>query len=186
MPQETVQSDAFAQYKFTTATDQLEAIYTKELNKALDRWKACLETVCHQLDSVTPSDWKEKVLYYDDEPYIRSRILVQTLITGLGNDYVPASTWLKALEVMEPIMLAFKERWKAEVQGFITTFESTRDVVACILAYNVMVNTFPKTSASDRRQSIKDLKKKLQHNFGKSYEMPANMSDRVPALIHDK
>ena len=186
VPQKTFQSDGFAQYNFTTATDHLEAIYTKELNKALDRWKACLETVCHQLDSVTPSDWKEKVLDYYDEPYARSRILVQTLITGLGNNYVPASTWLKALEVMEPIMLAFKERWKAEVRGFITTLESTRDLVACILAYNAMVNTFPKTSAADRMQSFKDLKKKLKHTFGTSHEMPAKISDRVLAVIHDK
>ena len=186
MPQETFQSDAFAQYKFTTATHQMEAIYTKEPNKALDRWKACLETVCHQLDSVTPSDWKEKVLDSYDEPYARSRILLQTLITRLGNDYVPASTWLKALEAMEPIMLAFKERWKAEVQGFITTLESTRDLVACILAYNAMVNKSPESSASDRIQSFKDLKKKLKHKFGKSYEMPTKISDRVQAAIHDK
>ena len=163
MPQETFQSDAFAQYKFTTATDQLEAIRTKELNKALDRWKACLETVCHQLDSVTPSDWKEKVLDSYHEPYVRSRILVQTLITELGNDYVPASTWLKALEAREPPMLAFDERWKAEVQGFITSLESTRDLVACILAYNIMLNKCLKASASDKRQSFKDLKKKLKH-----------------------
>ena len=112
VPQETLQSDTFAPYKFTTATDQLEIIYTTELNKALDRWKACLEVVCHQLTTVTPSDWKDKALDSYDKTYVDSRILVQTLITGLGCDYVPACAWLTALETnCEPIMNAFTSVW---------------------------------------------------------------------------
>ena len=187
VPQETLQTETFALYKFTTATDQLETIYTTELNKALDRWKACLEVVCQQLTSVTPSDWKDKALDSYDKTFIDSRILVQTLITGLGTDYPPACACLTALETnSEPIMTAFTERWDKEVKGFKAILSDTRDLVSCILAYNVMQNKFPKATAADRRQSFKDLKKKLKSKFGKTYEMPAKIADRVQAAINDK
>ena len=44
-------------------------------------------------------------------------------------------------------------------------------------------NKYKGASAADRRQSLKDLKKKLRVKFGKDYDMPLAMNDRAHAAI---
>ena len=78
---------------------------------------------------------------------------------------------------------AFKEAHKQSVEEFETVLTDACDLSATILAYNVLIHQFPKKSQNDRRQSLKDLRKKLKAKIGKSYSMPSQVSDRLQQAV---
>ena len=108
------------------------------------------------------------------------------MITGLGSDYIAASSWLLALSNIPYLYAEFKKRWTNHVETYGTVLHDTRDLVSTILTYNMIQNKYQGASAADRRQSLKDSKKKLRVKFGKDYDMPLAMNDRAQAAITQK
>ena len=66
------------------------------------------------------------------------------------------------------------------------TLSDTRNLAAVILGYNCIIGKFPKASAADRGQFATDIKKRLKTKFGRDYEMPQAMADRIAAAIAAK
>lgn len=186
VPAATINSEAFAPYKFSNVAEQLDQFYQSELKKATDRWCGVFSGVCDSLNDVIPPDWKEKALDSEDRTFINNKILVQSLIGGLGSDYLSATSWLSSLEVIPAIYKAVQEAWGDSLVHYKTTLYDTRNLAAVILGYNCIISKFPKASAADRRQFAKDLKKRLKTKFGKDYEMPQAMADRIAAAISAK
>ena len=185
IPQASASSDAFGPYKFSNMSEQITRIYEGELRKATDRWGGVFATVCSNLQAVIPAEWKEKALQEEHSTYVNSKLLVQSLITGLGSDYLHGTAWLASLETIPLVFAAFKAGCE-DFDKFKTVLSDTRDLIAVILGYNTITNKFPKASQAERRQFAKDLKKKLRSKFGKDYEMPQAMSDRIAAKINAK
>ena len=90
----------------------LETIHTKQLFKAIDRWHGALEGVTSDQQKVIPTEWKEKALNEYDQSYVDSKILVQSLITGLGSEYTAASSWLLSLTKIPYVYAELKKRRK--------------------------------------------------------------------------
>ena len=61
--------------------------------------------------------------------------------------------------------------------------KDTRDIVACILSYNLIINKWPKAQVGDRRQQLKDLKKKLKLKLGKDFELPDTVATRLQSAV---
>ena len=60
-------------------------------------------------------------------------------------------------------------------------------MVAAILMYNVMIHKFPGTAnACEKRQAVKDVKKKIRSKFGDKYEVPEAIIKRVQIAINQK
>ena len=177
----------FVQYKFSEMPRLFMDIQEQQLISALERWHSALLSVCKQLTDVLPQGWRPNDVVDDYDPvYVKEYILVQSLITGLGSDYVPASTWLSSLAKTEYVYNAYKERYTEDLQKCEEIFKDSRDMCACILAYNTLVNKWPKATPSEKRQQLKDLRKKFKHKLGKSYEMPELVNNRLQQAIADK
>ena len=183
IPSDELSSKSFAPYKFEDMARQAAALHESEKIRALDRWHTALDAVCQQLRKVLPKDWRPKTIAEYDVEYVASRILVQSLITGLGSDYVSASTWLAGLQEIESVWDAYKTRHEKSVDSITETLKDTRDIVSCILGYNMMLYKWPKVSATERRQQLKDLRKKLKGKLGKKYDMPEGMANRLQANV---
>ena len=145
----------------------------------MDRWKSSIEAVVDALKPVSPEHWKSKALDGYDEQYVDSQILVQSLITGLGSDYLGAWTWLEGIKKIQGTYAVFNKRREKELKEYTGVLASARDLVAVILAYNVMHHKFDKADATERRQAIKDLKNKLRTKPGKTF-------DRLQKAVHSK
>ena len=77
------------------------------------------------------------------------------------------------IENISLIYTAFKATYEDELKEWSTVLGSTRDLVAAILVYNVMIHKFPTCKAdSDKRQAVKDTKKNIRHKFGEAYQVP--------------
>ena len=61
-----------------------------------------------------------------------------------------------------------------------------RALVSCFLGYNVLYNRMPKQSAGERRQSLKDFKKKIKAKFGTGTCLPPKKLDRLSSAIAGK
>ena len=84
------------------------------------------------------------------------------------------------------IYKAVQDVWGDSLVQYTATLSDTRNLAAVILGYNCIISKFPKASAADRRQFAKDLEKRLKTKFGKEYEMPQAMADRIAAAITAK
>jgi len=184
--QDDMTSTLFAPYKLFDATRQFTMIHESELHRALDRWHGCLDTVCKALVMVLPENWKVSVIDTYDVDYVKSNVLVQSLITSLGSEYMSCSMWIASMKKISPLHVAFKSRHGTELQGFEEILADARDMAACVLAYNIMLNKFPKATPGDRRQQIKDLKKKLKAKLGKEYELPESVANRLTSAVTSK
>ena len=162
IPPADTEHATFAQYKFQEMTKQLHVLADAQMNVALDRWRCALDTACKPIKQSLPDSWKSKVVDTMDEEYIRSHILVQSLISAMGNDYIQIKEWLDGLNNVEMVHTAFVNKWKGEVEDHITTIEDARQLVACILAYNTILNKFGKQTIVERRQAWKDIRKKIK------------------------
>jgi len=179
LSREDLGKDLSAKYKFFEMATQVEAIQQTEMTTAIDRWHAALESVVKQLQIVLPKDWRPKVIDDFDPEYVKKHILVQTLISGLGSDYAPAVLWLNQLEKNEYVFNAYTDRYGDDLQKAKGMLKDTRDIVACILSYNLIINKWPKAQVGDRRQQLKDLKKKLKLKLGKDFELPDTVATRL-------
>ena len=79
-----------------------------------------------------------------DVEFVKSKILVQTLIDDLGTEFVDCSKWPKSLDKIEPAKAAFEARWEAELKAVRKNVKDANDITSAILSYNVLVHQFPK------------------------------------------
>ena len=122
-----------------------------------------MHSVCSGLSDVIPHDWRSKTIATFDATYVRSKILSRDLISRLGTDYLVASSWLTSAadDKLVVVYNAMKTSFGDDIAEYHVTLANTRDLVAAILLYNVMIHKFvPTLSATDRRQALKDTKKK--------------------------
>ena len=64
--------------------------------------------------------------------------------------------------------------------------KDTRDIPACIRSYNLMINKLPKVQVGDRRQQLKDLKKKMKAKLGKDFALPDKVATWLQSAVSDK
>ena len=123
-----------ANYNLSDALQELDQQYTFELHRALDRWKDCLMSVATQVQEALPQDFRAKSVETYDADYVKNKILVQSLINGLGTDFVDAAKWLKSLDKLEHIKSAFEERWAEENTSITQALADANDLTATILS----------------------------------------------------
>ena len=168
VPSHDLSSPTMAPYKFSDMARQAVAIQDNEVRVTVDRWNAALDEVLKQVQQATPKDWKPKVIDGFDQDYIKSNILVNSLIQGLGQNYASASLWLTELEKNQFMFNSYKERHGDHLKTCVDAFQDSKDLASCILAYNTMINKWDKCKqASERRQHMKDLNKIYVRNSGK-------------------
>ena len=172
-------------YKFPDATKTLTDIFEHEMQLAIDRWKDVLVGACTEIKKAFPANWKEKSITAYDVDYVKGKLLVQTVIDKLGNDYGPIGHWLRSLdkECHDSIRVAFEKRWEAELKECRTVISDAVALTCVILSYNVLTFAMPKQTSVKRRQSVKDLRKKLKVKFGKKCEIPDEVSLRLTDAI---
>ena len=114
-------------------------------------------------------------------------MLQQSLISSIGTDYLSATQWVACFfKNFQSMVDVFEEQHKVEFTKFEAILGDSCDLSATILAYNVMLHQFPKKSQSDRRQALKDLKKKLRVKIAKGYDLPQALSDRMLQHVNMK
>ena len=144
------------EYNFTGMIQTLDEIMETELNKALDRWKCILNTLCEHYSTVLPDKWKEKAVESFDQEFVQNKIIVQNLIDGLGSEYCAVNAWLLSLAKFPDLEQKFKDRWEKEFAFITATVKDVLVMVAVMLAYNCLLHKYPKLDASERRQAYKD------------------------------
>ena len=145
-------------YNFTGMIQTLDEIMETELNKALDRWKCILNTLCEHYSTVLPDKWKEKAVESFDQEFVQNKIIVQNLIDGLGSEYCAVNAWLLSLAKFPDLEQKFKDRWEKEFAFITATVKDVLVMVAVMLAYNCLLHKYPKMDASERRQAYKDFR----------------------------
>ena len=125
-----------------------------EQHIAIDRWKDMLCAQCSKISKAFPDEWKKKCIETYDPDFVRSKVLVQSIIDHLGQDYSTISAWLRSLDKITPICTAFTERFKDELALCRETVADAAALTATILAYNILVFRFPKMTSNERRQSF--------------------------------
>ena len=180
--------EPLAMYKFPEATQQLTTLFDNEMNIAIDRWKDVLAGACAEINKAFPQNWRDKSITKYDVDYVKGKLLVQSVIDKLGNDYGPIGHWLRSLdkEIMEPIRLAFEKRWETELKEIRTVIKDAVELTCTILSYNILTFKFPKQSSGERRQSIKDVRKMVKTKFGKKCEIPDEVAARLTEAISAK
>ena len=180
-------SQVFIPYKFAETSLKLQSIYDTELMKAVGRWHFALQAVCGQIQEVTPEEWKSKAIDSFDQPFVKSKILNKDLVSKLGTDYLVASAWLTSADKIGVVFTAFQTHHEDDYKQWQKVLGETRDLVAAILMYNVMIHKFPGTAnACEKRQAVKDVKKKIRSKFGDKYEVPEAIMNRVQTAINQK
>ena len=137
-------------YHLKSMTAKLNVLLEGELAKACDRWKESLANVTETTDAAAPEHWKARVVDSAEKEYIESRVLSKTLVDSLGNDYLPALTWVEELNKVDVLLNAFNKRHGDALQKLTESLGDARTLVACVLAYNVLYNRFPKQSVTER------------------------------------
>ena len=151
-----------APYKLELMTPQLDTLLKGEMEKAIRHWKEALTVVQEAVVPFVPKHWKARVLDNADESYIKIKILTQSLVDSLGSDYLPACNWVAALKTLEIVEKAFETHHPGFLKTAGDVVQDARALVACVLGYNVPYNRYFKQSATERRQSLKDLKNKTK------------------------
>ena len=180
--------DPLVKYKFPEAVKGLTDICENEMQLAIDRWKDVLAGACTEIKKVFPPSWKEKSIKQYDVDFVKSKLLVQSVVDKLGNHYGPIGQWLRSLDkdCMEPIRVAFESRWEEELKECRTVITDAVELTCTILSYNILTFKMPKQTSAMRRQSIKDLRKKLKSKFGKACEIPEEVASRLTEAISGK
>ena len=165
---EDLDSEQLTPYKFREMAQQFTKLQEQQMLRAFERWHSALVTVRTSVEGVIPTGWRSLVVDEYDPACVKEHLLVQSFISGLGSDYVPAATWLNQLEEkVQPLHVQYVERYKQEHDQCIEIFKDSKDICACILAYNCLVNKRPKAkSADNRRQDLKDLRNKVAIDIG--------------------
>ena len=166
----------------------MTSLLDNEMNIAIDRWEGVLSGACTEIKKAFPQNWREKSVTKYDVDYVKGKLLVQSVIDKLGNDYGSIGHWLRSWDKdsMEPIRLAFEMRWETELKEVRTVIKDAVELTCTILSYNIFTFKFPKQSSGERRQSIKDLRKKLKTKFGKKCEIPEEVAARLTEAISAK
>ena len=188
IPRDTLASTEFEQYKKPLDyARQITALQDAEVTKAVGRWHSALEVVCNALSNKFPDRWRARAIDEHDEDFVKNKVLQQSLISSMGTDYLSATQWVACFKKnFQSMVDAFEEQHKGEFTKFEAILGDSCDLSATTLAYNVMLHQFPKKSQSDRRQALKDLKKKFRTKIGKGYDMPQALSDRMLQHVNMK
>ena len=131
------------EYNFTGMIQTLDEIMETELNKALDRWKCILNTLCEHYSTVLPDKWKEKAVESFDQEFVQNKIIVQNLIDGLGSEYCAVNAWLLSLAKFPDLEQKFKDRWEKEFAFITATVKDVLVMVAVMLAYKLLAAQIP-------------------------------------------
>ena len=186
LPGADLEKEPLAAYNFSEAVSTLTDLQRTEQNIAIDRWKDILCAQCSEISKAFPDQWKQKCIETYDPDFVRSKVLVQSIIDQLGQDYSTISAWLRSLDKITPICTAFTERFKDELASCRETVADAMALTATILAYNILVFRFPKMTSNERRQSIKDLKKRVSKKLGKHAVIPEEVVERLTQAISGK
>ena len=186
VPASDAEKEPFAKLNLPNAVQELDQYYTFELHRAVDRWKDCIMSVATDVQGALPPEWRAKSVDTYDTDFVKNKILVQSLINDLGTDFCDVAKWLKSLDKIELIKAAFEARWPEEISSCRKAIGDANDITATILSYNVLVFQFPKKDSGQRRQIVKDLKKKLKMKLGPKAEIPSAISDRLTLAISGK
>ena len=186
LPGSAAEKEPLCTYSLASAVKDLDGLHLLELHRAVDRWKESLTAIGTELENAFPPEWRAKCVDTYDVEFVKSKILVQTLIDDLGTEFVDCSKWLKSLDKIEPVKAAFEARWEAELKAVRKNVKDANDITSAILSYNVLVYQFPKKKSDQRRQIVKDLKKKLKVKLGPKAEIPTEISDRLTMAISGK
>ena len=136
--------------------------------KAFDRWNELLQGICDGYKAVIPSGWRMRCIDTMDEEFIKSKVVVPTLVEGLGADYVPVSQWLASLQEIPILYEHYKARFSDELPDHEATAAETLELVAVMLSYNSLLNKFPKMTPADRRQASGNFPPPKQKHFSKA------------------
>ena len=107
-------------------------------------------------DLVLPENWRRKAVVIYDAEFVKTKIIVPSLIEALGSDYVPLSVWLTSLGKQTVMNEHFQNPWGGELKLINETSEATLELVAVMLAYTTLIHRFPKASPTERRQYLRD------------------------------
>ena len=133
-----------------------------------------------------PESWNDRSIDSCDEDFIKSRIVCQHLVDGLGSDYMSVYAWLKDLKILNASYGHFVTRYEVELASHYKVVDDVLTIVAVMLSYNTLYFKFPKMDAEKRRQHLKDVRRKIKAKLGKYFDIPSNISDRLQAAISDK
>lgn len=186
LAQSELESEVMAVYKFQDMPPKLDLVLELEVKKAVDRWREALREVAEQVESSMPENWKVRCIDTCDAEYIKSRILTKELVDAVGSDYAHASKWTEGIDALDVVKKGFDLHHSADLLKYCQLLADARSLVSCVLAYNCLFHRYPKQSSSERRQSWKDLKKKLRAKFGEAASLPAKVGDRLQAGISGK
>ena len=186
VPSADLEKPPFDQYNFTEIATTLRTAHEAELTVALDRWNDVLKPSCAQIAKAFPEGWQAKAIDSYDADFVRTRILSQTVINAMGTQFHGFDVWVRSMEKNTEMYDEYKKRHGEDLQTCVEIIGNAVAMTATILAYNAMVFKWPKLSGLERRQSKKDLVKKLKGKLGKWAEIPAPLNDRMTAAISGK
>ena len=181
-------SALMAPYKLELMTTQLDHQLRVQMEKAIARWKEALTLVQDRVVPALPEHWKARVVESCDETFINNKILTKALVDSLGSDYQAACTWIAGIHStkLELIPCSFATLHVGFLKQVTDVVHDARALVSCVLGYNILYNRMPKQSALERRQSLKDLKKKIKAKFGSDTVLPPKVLDRLSSAIAGK
>ena len=85
---------------------------------------------------------------------MQSKIIVQGLTDGIGNDYCAASLLLLSFAKIPDLEQKLKDGWDKEFQFIWDTVRDVLILVAIMLAYNCMINNLPKDECDGEEASV--------------------------------
>ena len=133
-----------------------------------------------------PESWKDRSIDSCDEDFIKSRIVCQKIMDGLGSDYMSVYAWLKDLKTLNVSYGHFVTRYEVELASHYKVVDDVLTIVAVMLSYNTLYFKFPKLDAEKRGQNLKDVRRKIKAKLGNTFDIPHKISDRLQAAISGK
>ena len=97
-----------------------------------------------------PESWKDRSIDSCDEDFIKSRIVCQQIVDGLGSDYMSVHAWLKDLKILNVSYGHFVTRYEVELASHYKVVDDVLTIVAVMLSYNTLYFKFPKMDAEKR------------------------------------
>ena len=79
-----------------------------------------------------------------------------------------------------------EDRWKAEIKETREVASDAVSFASTILAYHVLIYKFKNLNSGERRQHVKDVKKKIKLKLGKDAVIPEAVHDRLMGAISGK
>ena len=186
LPQAQLQQEPFAAYAFPNVVQQLNGLFEKVAHAAIDRWRDVCMTTIASIKDVFPEGWKAKCVTTFDMEWVKSKMLNKAVFENLGSDYQFLAMWLRSLDRCPVAKELFEKRWAEELAEIRSVSADSLSFASTILAYNVLIYKFPKLGSPERRQSIKDVTKKIRTKLGKEAEIPREVRDRMMAAISGK